>query len=86
MDNPLPASCVLIIDETDSCLAEYRIFGKLLVQSDGYLTLYRVITLHSSSDCHDQEKQNPIANEIDCFLKKSRIHCNHYPYIWWSVN
>ena len=40
----------------------------------------------NSSDCRDQEKQSPIDNEIDFFLRTSRIDRNHDPYIWWSVN
>ncbi|CAH1111517.1 unnamed protein product [Psylliodes chrysocephalus] len=31
-------------------------------------------------------KKNPIANEIDYYLKTVRIDRSRDPYIWWSVN
>lgn len=135
-------------NETDTGLAEYRIFGKLRGRSAGYPTteyseysvagypaLYCVIksptenhdeyynnisspsltpakrmkegetgskftcedydifwdwfdevVTDSNSDYRDQEKQKSTANEIDIYLKTSRIDHNHVPYIWWSVN
>lgn len=53
---------------------------------DTFWNCFDEVAKDNSSEGHDQEKQNPIANEIDFFLKTSRIDRNHDPYIWWSVN
>lgn len=53
---------------------------------DTFWDCFNEVAKDNRSDCRDQEKQNPIANEIDFFLKTSRIDRNHDPYIWWSVN
>lgn len=47
---------------------------------------FNEVAKDNSSSCRDQEKQNPISNEIDFFLKLSRIDRNRDPYLWWSVN
>ncbi|KAI4454126.1 ribonuclease h-like superfamily [Holotrichia oblita] len=47
---------------------------------------FNEVAKDNSSECRDQVKQNPIANEIDFFLKTPRINRNYDPYISWLSN
>ncbi|KAI4454142.1 zinc finger bed domain-containing protein 4 [Holotrichia oblita] len=46
---------------------------------DTFWDCFNEVAKDNSSECRDQEKQNPIANEIDFFLKTPRINRNYDP-------
>lgn len=53
---------------------------------DSFWDCFNEVARDNSNDRRDQEKGNPIVNEIEFFLKTSRIERIQDPYIWWSVN
>ncbi|XP_018570949.1 zinc finger BED domain-containing protein 4-like [Anoplophora glabripennis] len=52
---------------------------------DTFWDCFDEVSNENNSQCRDQGK-NTIANEIDYYLKTSRIDRHRDPYTWWSVN
>ena len=52
---------------------------------DTFWDCFNEVADENHSECRDQEK-NPIASEIDYYLKAVRIEHSQNPYTWWSAN
>ncbi|CAH1109490.1 unnamed protein product [Psylliodes chrysocephalus] len=73
-------------ESSNSLIPIKRVSSNVTCEShDKFWNCLDELANENNSQCRDQEK-NPIANEIDYYLKTVRIDCSRDPYTWWSVN